>query len=330
MSEINKNLLKFTGIALFLVGGLLLVLSKFLPLFFLHSVYLCQQFVNSISFRIPSFLGYFLLGLVIFVILGGLYKAFSVFFKIRQLKKSLIIYKQSNHSLHKLLRRIGLEKIVMIIDSEKPFAFCIGIHEQRIYISTALTEIMNINELEAILLHEKYHLLKKDSLVLFIASILRTLFPFFPIVSDLLAHYKITREIEADNYAVSKLGNSLTVISVLRKFLSFPSPSFTNSTAIADYPTLEPRIIALMQRDRKIQQFKIVNVIISIVSFTLLAFLIITPVHAVTMQMPNDTTMLCLQDDACAKWCKEHNTVIPYSKNSSSSVNASYVPAVSK
>lgn len=330
MLEANKNLLKFVGITLFLVTGMLLVLSKFLPLFFLHSVYICQQFINSISFKIPNFIGYLLLGLIIFVVIGGLYKALSVLFQIRQLKKNLIKYKQANRSLYSLLKKLSLEKIVMVIDSEKPFAFCIGIHQQRIYISTALTKIMNTNELEAILLHEKYHLLKKDSLILFIASVLKTVFPFFPIISDLLAHYKINREIEADNYAVRKLENSATVISVLRKFLSFPSPVIANATAIADYSTLEPRINALTRKNCSVRQFRKVNVIISILSFTLLAFLIITPVHAVAMQMPNDTTMLCLQDDACAKWCKEHNTVIPYSKNSNSSVNASFVPTVTK
>src|SRR5258708_30196489 len=110
MLEVNKNLLKFVSVTLFLVVGLLLVLSKFLPLFFLHSVYICQRLINSISFKIPNFLGYLLLGLIIFVVIGGLYKAFSVLFQIRRLKKNLIKYKQANRLLYSLLKKLILEK----------------------------------------------------------------------------------------------------------------------------------------------------------------------------------------------------------------------------
>ena len=185
--------------------------------------------------------------------------------------------------------------------------------------------MMNKQELKAVLLHERYHLKNKDSVIMLLASLLKLLFPFFPVVSDLLTQYKINREIEADKETIRVLGNSLPIISVLKKLLAFPSPTFANATAIADYVTLEPRIKALLKQNNNSRKVKVSNMIISFLSIVLLGAFVITPVHAVAMHMPKqDAMMLCLQDDACATWCKEHNTVVPYSGNYHHAANASY------
>lgn len=56
---------------------------------------------------------------------------------------------------------------------------------------------------------------------------------------------------------------------------------------------------------------------------------LIAPVHAIEMYMPQqDAMMLCLQEDACVRWCKEHNTVVPYSVNLTHPANVSYITPV--
>ncbi len=116
---------------------------------------------------------------------------------------------------------------------------------------------------------------------------------------------------------------------MLKKFLTLPSPAFATASAIADYETLGPRIKALVKKEKSRNKIKISNAIISFLSLTILGAFVIAPVHAVEMHMPQqDATMLCLQGDACAKWCKEHNSVTPYSSNATQSyspVNASHL-----
>ena len=327
MIRINKNLLKFTTLGLFLAIGMLIMLSRLLPLFFQQSVYVCQQFINSFSIKVPHQTGLIILGILLVILLLAIKKFLIIFFEIRRLRAQLILYKKVDKTLGNVLKKHHLQKSVFLVQSEKTFAFCYGIRFPKIYISTSLMQMMSNKELEAILLHEKYHLKNRDSLIMFLASFIQLFFPFFPLVTDLLAQYKINREIEADKEAIESLGDRKAIISVLKKFLALPSSTFATASAIADYETLEPRIKALVNQEKSPVKVKISHVFISFFSLAILATVIITPVHATEMHMPQqDTTMLCLQGDACAKWCKEHNSVTPYSSNVSkpySPVNSS-------
>lgn len=252
MIRINKNLLSFAIVTLFLGLAVVMVSSKFLPLFFQHSVYFCQQFIDTFSIQIPHQLGYIVFGALTVMVLMTIYKFVFIFFEVEHLRANLRSYKKPTSRLHSLLRKIHLEGKVSVIQSEKPFAFCVGILHQKIYISTTLLFIMSKKELEAILLHEKYHLKNKDSLIMLFASIVQSLFPFFPLTTDLLTQYKINREIEADWEAVQELGDTYPLVSVLKKFLSFPAFSLTTASSIANYETLEPRINALVKREKKL------------------------------------------------------------------------------
>ena len=327
MIRINKNLLKFTTLGLFLGIGVLVMLSRLLPLIFQQSVYVCQQFINSFSIKLPHQTGLIVLGVLFIILFFAVKKFLFTLLQIRRLRSQLILYSKSNKELRSILKKLHLQRKVYVVQSEKPFAFCYGIRSPKIYLSTSLMTMMSEKEIEAILLHERYHLKNRDSLIMLLASFIELLFPFFPLVKDLLAQYKINREIVADREAVQSLGDHKAVISVLRKFLALPSSTFATASAIADYETLEPRIKALVKQEKSPLKVKISHVFVSFFSLAILATMVITPVHATEMHMPQqDTTMLCLQGDACAKWCKEHNSVTPYSSNVSkpySPVNSS-------
>ena len=73
-------------------------------------------------------------------------------------------------------------------------AFCLGFFRPKIYLSTGLTKLMNGPELEAIILHEKYHLLKRDNIFLTAVNFIKQLFLPFPILADLLDNLIKTKE----------------------------------------------------------------------------------------------------------------------------------------
>ena len=91
----------------------------------------------------------------------------------------------------------------------------------KIYISTGLLSHLTKKELEAVLRHEQYHLENHDTFTMIVASVAHSLFPFFPLVSDLINKYRIDREIRADKFAVSKIGDQYPLVSVLKNFLHF-------------------------------------------------------------------------------------------------------------
>ncbi|MBI3379950.1 M56 family metallopeptidase [Candidatus Gottesmanbacteria bacterium] len=321
MIKPNKNLLTFLSLALFLGLSVFTASQRILPLLLEHSVYYCQTFIHSLSLRIPHQIGLIIPILLAVLVSVAAMKFFIIYIQTYRLRKKLIAKSKSQKDFSDLLKKLGLANQAYLVKSDKPFAFCFGIRRPKIYVSTATVSLMNEAELEAILLHEKYHLDNKDTLTMLLASICQSLFPFFPLISDLLRNFRIEREIAADQEAIRKLGDSEVLISVLKKFLTAPSIAIATAPAIADFDTLELRIKALVKHDFYFRKFRMVNIILSIIAVVTLSTLILVPVHAVELHADNqDVMMVCLQGDACSAWCKDHNTVKPYSQIQ----NASY------
>src|SRR6266700_1815498 len=109
MIRINKNLLKFVIVGLFLSYAVLAVFSKFIPLFLQHSVYFCQRFINSFSVKIPEGSGYILLGLLVVALLLITYKLLSIMLQIRRLRGNLIAYNRPTGKLSKILKELHLQ-----------------------------------------------------------------------------------------------------------------------------------------------------------------------------------------------------------------------------
>ena len=327
MKQLNKNFITFSSLALFLGIITLLLLYKVLPVFFLHTVYYCQQIFHAYSIQIPQPMSFLFIGIAGLFILSFFIKLSNTIWKQYQFRKSL---RKSNTVYKKilpLLQKLRIQDHASVIKNTHSFAFCLGFRKPHIYISTQTIKTMTTKELEAILWHEKYHLEHRDSLTMFIASITQFLFPFFPMVADLLQQYKIEREIQADNTAIRELGTRKPLISVLRKLLQHPTPSLLFASAIGDNRTLEERINSLVKNSPSLPRVKKRNILLSIFSLAILILSIAIPVHATEVHTNmQDTMMICLEGNNCASWCKEHNTVIPYS----SSDNASHPYSSSK
>lgn len=193
-----------------------------------------------------------------------------------------------------------------LIESEKQFAFCLGIRSPRIYISTSLVNGLTIQEVEAVLRHERYHLNNRDTLTMLIASIGGSLLPFFPITSDFLYNYRVEREIRADADAVQGLGDEEPLISVLKKLLRTPAYAAVTASSIADHDTLEPRIQALIKKDVDFKKFKIKHVFISLVSVFIMSIITLAPVQAMEIHHEGvDTMMLCPNNEICINACRK-------------------------
>lgn len=318
MEKINKNFFIFTFITSFLSVSLLFILYKLVPIFFTHTVYYCQQLINSYSIKVPQQISVIAVAFVATILFAFLARISVTLIKMQKMKNLLIKNKKGAEDIHILIKKVGLNNKVSIIKDAKPFAFCLGIRNPHIYISTKTVSIMTKRQLTAILLHEKYHLEHLDSLTLLIASLPQLLFPFFPLLPRFLEYYKIEREIRADRKAVNELGTIKPVIEALRKLLDYPwvSPVFTSS--IADTDTLEIRIKSLLDKKTQSQKIRKADFLISILSLSVVLVSVVAPVRAVELHKGKmDTMMVCLENNACAKWCEEHNTVVPYKTNMS-------------
>lgn len=312
--KINKYVLAFTSIFLIL-GVVTFVVSQKFSSLLTHTVYYCQAFISSLSFQIPHNLRLFLpilIGLipVIFVIrLGVLY------FSIKKLKKEQVIKDKGYKGFNSLVRELRLVDKAFLVAGNKPFAFCLGVRNPKIYVSTTLIRLVNPKELKAILLHEKNHLEKKDTTTMFLAKVTEFLFPFFPIISDLTQSFILEREINADKAAINGLGSSKPLFSALKKLLLYNSShDFSFIPSIGQSKTLEIRIKTLINKSTPYKRFNPLNVVISLLSIGILSLVIFAPVNAMELhdqEEEEDVMMVCLAGGECNKWCEENKTVIP-------------------
>lgn len=303
MIKVNKNLLIFVSLIVGLGASSILFLEKLIP-FAKHTSYYCQSIINSFSIPKSHFLGMLPFILLSLFALIACIKLLFLLIRVRILKRNVVHKRLKKLSL--LLHKHKLIDTTYLINSKKHFAFCLGIKNPKIYISTGMVTLLSVKELEIVLLHEKYHMDNNDTLTTLVASIGESLLPFFPILSDLLYNYRIEREIRADAKAIETLGIKKPLLSALKKLLSSDPVSVIPSAAIADQDTLELRILKLTKRKVYLRKYKIQRVMLSIVSAALISAVAFSPVYAVEVHHDGqDVMMICSGKDSCFNSCRE-------------------------
>lgn len=125
--------------------------------------------------------------------------------------------KSLNHAfINKLTKTLGTKLQLYSIDKQEPVAFARSLHKPSIYISIGLIDLITRKELEAVLLHEAYHI-KVRSPELKFSSI------FSKFVSPLSWLYNVETddELEADEFAISVQGTRRYIKSARKKIKSF-------------------------------------------------------------------------------------------------------------
>ncbi|MCL4354820.1 M56 family metallopeptidase [Patescibacteria group bacterium] len=324
MKKININLLKFLGIAIALTGAVGFLVYKFWPLFSHNTIYYCRYFLTGSLINVPPIVHASIITFVFLLFAAILFKMVLIVFQSYKFKKHLSKKITNNEILLPMLEELELTKKVSIVEDEKPFAFCLGLRHPSIYISTKTIKMMTNDELKAILLHEKYHLTKKDGLIMLIASLTKILFPFFPLISDFIQRYKLDREIKADNEVIINLGKE-PLVSVLSKLLAFPSIPMLTASAIAESATVEARIKAISISQKSKVKYKKINLFISLVSLVFFGLFLAVPVQANEIHLKDNDIMMLCHDEQCAALCRKSvSTINSKMDYSSYSQKASY------
>lgn len=101
---------------------------------------------------------------------------------------------------------VGLEGRVVLVDTPGPFSLTYGMIRPRVAISAGLLEVLDPDELSAVLVHEAHHVRSADPQKVVVARTLcRALF-VLPAVAALVQRYLTARELEADRRAVRAVG----------------------------------------------------------------------------------------------------------------------------
>ena len=91
----------------------------------------------------------------------------------------------------------------LVVDGERPHAFCAGLLRPAVYVTDGALEILDEQALEAVLAHERHHARRRDPLRLAAGRVLAGALFFLPGLGDLARRREALAEIGADESAVS-------------------------------------------------------------------------------------------------------------------------------
>ena len=307
--RINKHLFLFSSLLMLLIASYFFVLVKFFPILIHHTFYYCREMARAISLSLPGNWGMIVFGVLIISVLYTAIKLFATVVQVYKFRRLLSQSTTKDHGLSDIFKSLQLIGKVVVLGETRPFAYCFGVRNPKIFISTGLIALVSRKELEVILRHEKYHLEHRDNLILLVATFIESLFPFFPILTDLIRIYKTDRELLADQEAIQGEVDARSLSSVLKKLLQYePVTLPALAPAIADVDTLETRIKSLLSIKVNYRKLGKRNLMYSTIFITVLIGLMTTPVNAIELHEDGlDVVVVCNENVSCESACKDHS-----------------------
>lgn len=121
--------------------------------------------------------------------------------------------------LSSLVVRHGLISRVCYTKDKAPYAFTFGLVRPRVVVSRGLLASLDLEELEAVLLHEKYHLSHNDPLKVCLGRAIAHSLLLIPLAGFLWRGYAQAKELAADRQAIGQIGDDLSLSSALWKMI---------------------------------------------------------------------------------------------------------------
>ncbi len=112
-----------------------------------------------------------------------------------------------------------LNQHMIVIDHGQAMAFTAGIRRPLIVLSSALVEMLDDQELEAVIAHEIYHQNHYDSLKIFLLQLIARSLWFIPLTKWSYYNYKMMSELLADEHAIQYTGSEIGLGSALLKLI---------------------------------------------------------------------------------------------------------------
>ena len=138
--------------------------------------------------------------------------------------------------------RTGLAKRVVVVDDDQQYSFTFGALHRRVAVSRGLAEAMSPDELDAVLVHERYHVRNFDPLKVVVARSLSRGFFLVPAIGRLESRYVAMRELAADHVALEAKGRR-ALAGALMKVVKGPAwPELRTAAAIGGPELLGIRI----------------------------------------------------------------------------------------
>ena len=162
--------------------------------------------------------------LVIFTLFFSIWKITSQWFQSSRMKKQLELYKDSKLTIEMNETFSEGKKEFIIVSHPVPLAITMGFMRPKILLSTRLINLLNEDELEAVIAHEMAHKENRDPLKIFLLTLCSSTMWYIPILKWFNRQYRIMKELAADENAIEKQETTVHIGSALLKMLKVGQP----------------------------------------------------------------------------------------------------------
>ncbi|RNB90486.1 M56 family peptidase [Brevibacillus fluminis] len=162
----------------------------------------------------------FILNLVVFsTVFLLVWLALSQFWLSHRASRKLIALREP--ALSQLLNHTYCngKDVIIAISHPAPAAFTMGLFRARIVLSTGMIQLLDKQELTAVIQHEMFHKLKGDPGKTFVLGLFASSMWYIPALRCFRKQYRIIREVLADRYAISQTGSPVHLGSAMLKML---------------------------------------------------------------------------------------------------------------
>lgn len=210
--------------ALVVLGtGLVLGLVTLVARYFLtiqHTMDVCRESWLAAMARLQPVSGLLPLAVIILVVLFAFSSLVQQWAATRGLLQRLLARRlEVSPELIHLAQRLELTDSLDYVDDDAAYAFCHGLRRPRICVSRGLVELLDRDELEAVLLHEQHHLRHRDPFKILLSRALAAGLFFLPVAAELCHRYLAAKEIKADEVTAQATENQMALASALLKLL---------------------------------------------------------------------------------------------------------------
>lgn len=211
--------------SLLFLGGILIGLTIFYQMvYFVFSsvfgwnqahnlIHVCQSVLEFYGFT-P--LKYFLDALALYTL------GFAVFYMTKQIKKYIQFKRNLMMAVNQESTKCLSEKYandIIVFHCHEPLAFAMGMLHPKVYLSTALMDMLDEDEIDAVVHHELHHKYSYDPLKAFTFSMFTKVIWYIPVLKHMRQSYSVFREVIADDYAIQQTGTELGVGQALLKLI---------------------------------------------------------------------------------------------------------------
>jgi hypothetical protein len=145
----------------------------------------------------------------------------------------------ASRRLHRSLRGATSRCLgdVLVIEDERPRAFCAGLLRPRVYVSSGAVALLDELALGAVLLHERHHARRHDPLRLATGRVIARALFFAPGLKELLARQQALAELSADESALRAAAENRSALA--RAVLTFSERSAPDDPSSVDPERVE-------------------------------------------------------------------------------------------